>query len=620
MCPSIFKKPLSGCALEINWRNAMEKIRVVSSEDMISELTNHFKVVAGPGAGKTHWLVKHILNVLQNVKNLTPTSKIACITYTTVAGEEIQKRLGTNQSKVEVSTIHSFLYANIVKPYIYLLKDDNGNMLVNVEELDGHDENIATKGKIYAWQLEAKNGAYLTDKKKIKKCLESLDWRLEESQINLKPRKSYLSRIGRYNIRSDELLLYKILCWKEGIIHHEDVLYFAYRILDEYPALLDHLSSKYPFVFLDEFQDTNPIQTEIIKRFSNAGSVIGVIGDPAQSIYEFQGASRQDFISFSLPDQIIYSIENNRRCGSKIVDFLNHIRSGDELRQSPIRDNSVLDVYFYECKDIRDGNLTRFHELRSKLGLDGDYCILARNNDTVKQLRNAEAVDIWSSFNEADSNRERFIYDLFKAYKLVKDNRQEAGVKELIKAFKTDKNGVLKNPFQDNQYISPLIKRSLAVDLFEFMASRMERFLDRSLYDLYAALFDFLKGKNYGIKKITRGKIKEFSDLTSVKILLDNLILPEEKTSEIRTIHKAKGMEFESVLLYLSDAEEVERLINPDIESVEDDTRILYVALSRAKDLLCIACPSLPINTKTKLSSLNLLPFNSVPEQTLLLF
>ncbi|QCT01466.1 ATP-dependent DNA helicase UvrD [Paenibacillus algicola] len=589
----------------------MDKVKVISSDESISELSGHFKVIAGPGAGKTHWLVTHIQNVLQNVKELTAASKIACITYTTVAGEEIQKRLGINQNKVEVSTIHSFLYANIVKPYIYLLKDDNGDMLVNVEELDGHDENIATKGKIYVWQQEARNG-YLTDKQKIKKCLENLDWKLEENGINLKPRKPYLSKIGRYSIKSEELLIYKRLFWKEGVIHHEDVIYFAYIILEEYPLLIDHIRSKYPFVFLDEFQDTNPIQTEIIKKLGNAGSVIGVIGDPAQSIYEFQGASRQDFISFSLPNQTMYSIENNRRCGSKIVDFLNYIRIGDELEQKPLRDDSEIDVYFYECNEAGDDNITRFHELRSRFRLNGDYCILARNNDLVKQLRNAEAEDIWTSFNEIDSNRERFIKKMFTAFKLVNDNRQEAGVKELIKIFKTDKDGILKEPFQEYQYVSPVMKRSLAVDLLEFMACGMVKFQDKSLYEFYEALSGLLKVKNYGIKKITRGRIKEFSDSTSIKLLLDNLILPEEKSSEIRTIHKAKGMEFESVLLYFSDNEEVKRLISPDISSEKDDTRILYVALSRAKDLLCIACPPLDTETKTILSSMNLMEVDLV--------
>lgn len=588
----------------------MNKIKVIASDEEIPELKNHFKVIAGPGAGKTHWLITHIQNVLKNANNLTSTSKIACITYTTVAGEEIQKRLGSNQSKVEVSTIHSFLYANIVKPYVYLLKDEDGNVLVDVERLDGHDENIATSGKIYSWQQAAGN-SYIKDKQKIKECLEKLDWKIEEDGICLKPRKPYLSKVGRYSIRIDDLILYKQLFWKEGIIHHEDVLYFAYKLLEEYPILLNHLSSKYPYIFLDEFQDTSPIQTEIIKKMSVTGTVIGVIGDPAQSIYKFQGASRQEFISFSLPNQITYSIENNRRCGSKIIEFLNHIRSGDELRQKPIAGAAETEVHFYEYNNMDDHIIT-FHELRSRLGLVNDYCILARNNDTVRQLRNAKSMDIWSAFDEADSDREKFIKKTLSAYKLVRDGRQELAVKEVIKAFKTEEGGLLKSPFQDKQYISLMFKRSLAVDLIELIGSWKEDFFDHSLSDLYGTLYDFLKQKNYLLKKISRGKIKEFADSTSIKLLLDNLILPEEKSSEIRTIHKAKGMEFESVLLYLSDIEEIQRLINPNIDSNEDDTRILYVALSRAKDLLCIACPPLDLETKTKLSSINLIPIDSL--------
>lgn len=582
----------------------MDKPKVIVSDEEISELNRHFKIVAGPGAGKTHWLITHIQNVLKNASNLTSTSKIACITYTTVAGEEVQKRLGSNQSKVEVSTIHSFLYANIVKPYVYLLKDENGSALVDVERLDGHDENVATAGKIRLWQQAAGNG-YINDKKKIKDCLEKLEWKIEAEGICLRPRKAYLSKVGRYSIKMDDLILYKQLFWQEGIIHHEDVIYFAYKLVIDYPLLLEHLSSKFPYIFLDEFQDTSPIQTEIIKKMSVTGTVIGVIGDPAQSIYKFQGASRQEFISFSLPNQITYSIENNRRCGSKIIDFLNHIRSGDELRQKPVAGASKLEVYFYEYGDT-DDHVFEFHELRMKLELVEDYCVLARNNATVKQLKNAESIDIWSAFEEVDSDRERFIKKILNAWKLVQDGRQEVAIKEIIRAFKTEKDGLLKTPFKDRQYISPIVKRSLAVDLIELIGSLKEDFFNHNLFEFYEDLSEFLKEKNYLLKKIMRGKIKEFADSTSIKSLLDNLILPEENSSEIRTIHKAKGMEFESVLLYLSSIDDVQKLITPDIASEEDDSRILYVALSRTKKLLCIACPSLDYSMKEKLVLLNL--------------
>src|SRR3989339_1728735 len=95
---------------------------VISSNDCIN-IEKPFKVEAGPGAGKTYWLIKHLNNVLSNSKRLNPVNNIACITYTNIAVEEIKSRLDNKDEKVEISTIHSFLYKNIIKPYAYLLKD-----------------------------------------------------------------------------------------------------------------------------------------------------------------------------------------------------------------------------------------------------------------------------------------------------------------------------------------------------------------------------------------------------------------------------------------------------------------------------------------------------------------
>ena len=85
-------------------------VECITSDYILEDMDTHFKITAGPGAGKTYWLVEHIKNVLKNSTRLLSTSKIACITYTNVAVEEIQQRLEITGNKVEVSTIHSFLY------------------------------------------------------------------------------------------------------------------------------------------------------------------------------------------------------------------------------------------------------------------------------------------------------------------------------------------------------------------------------------------------------------------------------------------------------------------------------------------------------------------------------
>jgi len=584
-----------------------ESIITLLSDDRLEDIERPFKVVAGPGAGKTHWLIEHIKNILFNSTKLSGISKISCITYTTVAAEEIQYRLKDNLDKVDVCTIHSFLYSNIVKPYVHLLEDGTGKRLVNIDNMDGHIENLATNGKIYQWQRKVNNAGFIRDKKKIKKCLENIDWFLEDGSFILKPRKDYLRRIGRYSIRLEDLPIYKQIFWDEGIIHHEDVLYFSYKILEKFPIILDHISAKYPYMFLDEFQDTSPIQSELIQWLGNSGTIVGVIGDPAQSIYSFQGASRSDFINYCLPNLKVYQIENNRRSGKGIVNVLNYLRQGDSITQLPTHNQSSNPIYYFECESEITQTISEFHNLRRELGLKNDYCILTRNNESVRKLRNTEVTDVWTSLSETDSDRERLLKSLITAYLLVADGRNELAIKEIIRCLRTDKDNMLKSPFQVNQFIDPLTQRSIAVDVLEFLIKEINESNSKTLLVFYQILYEFLKEKGYNLKKITRGNIKTLSEQITLEELINNLTLPEEKHSDIRTIHKAKGAEFESVLVYLNGDEEIENIIHPDINSENDDTRIYYVAMSRAKDLLCLAGPPLTKVNKEKCEELKII-------------
>lgn len=276
---------------------------LISSGDILDNFDHHFRVTAGPGAGKTYWLTNHIKNIIKNSGRLSSVSKVTCVTYTNVAAEQILNNLGDCADNVEISTIHSFLYKNIVKPYSSLLCDEFGNKLIKVENIDGHEEHIPSFSKIESWiggcAPSLKFLIYEEDWKKLASALGHLMWEVKSSgecfldipngsRLPKKLKESYFD--------------YKKLYWQEGQIHHEDVLYFSYRILCENPILLIFLSAKFPYIFLDEFQDTNPIQTMIVKLLAKSGSTIGVIGDPAQSIYSFQGAKREDFLDFYVQD------------------------------------------------------------------------------------------------------------------------------------------------------------------------------------------------------------------------------------------------------------------------------------------------------------------------------
>ena len=114
---------------------------------------------------------------------------------------------------------------------------------------------------------------------------------------------------------------------------HNEILYFGYRILESNPTALYAIRVKFPFIFVDEFQDTNPLQTLLIKLIGKKSTVVGVIGDIAQSIYSFQGARPTDFEKFSIDGERElkeYNINDNRRSTENVVNFCNFLRQSDK--------------------------------------------------------------------------------------------------------------------------------------------------------------------------------------------------------------------------------------------------------------------------------------------------
>src|SRR5690606_13062607 len=115
------------------------------------DIENHFRITAGPGAGKTHWLVNHIRRVVRDSERMPPGTRIGVISYTNVAVREILARLETVADIVDVSTIHSFLFRNLVRPYLHLLKGPGGEDLVAHDLVDTHSESYVAHKQLDEW-------------------------------------------------------------------------------------------------------------------------------------------------------------------------------------------------------------------------------------------------------------------------------------------------------------------------------------------------------------------------------------------------------------------------------------------------------------------------------------
>ena len=566
----------------------------ITSGTQLPDVEHHFRVFAGPGAGKTYWLIRHITNVLARSSRLRASAQIASISYTNVAAGKILQGLGVSAARVDVSTIHSFFYRNIVAPYLHFMRTDDGDALVDYAQVDGHDEHRPGFSAVKDWlEMSGKTrlcSIFASNSSEWFTYLKSLAWRRDEStgQWSMNPVGGW-KPIPEY-LPIKQLGSYKSVYWRRGIVDHDDVLYFAHRILEENQGLLPFLAARFPYLFVDEFQDTNPVQTQVTKWLAAAGTVVGVIGDVEQAIFGFHGSRYEDFEAFALPGQIDYEIPGNRRSTDTIVAFLNYAR-GDNLIQEgmrkivgqPVR---VLVGSYREC----------YETARELVGDNHPITILSRSNDTVSELRRAsgaERPDPWPAFEKADADRQRLFYEIVAAGELAIHGQYELAMRTLLRGCGTRK-GQFRKPIKCDTEGTDLRRRALAVSVLEFLVTHHDELVEETLAVAYGQIGAVMSRTLSGLTLtgVRPGGFKSFAESVTYRDLAASVRLVEE-TRPIRTIHKAKGDEFERVLVVLADEAELERVLWPkDVPSkLREEKRITYVGMSRAKDHLMLSVP-----------------------------
>jgi len=567
----------------------VEPVLLESSDAILEDIENHFKVVAGPGAGKTRWLCNHVRNVLSKSKRLNKCRKIACITYTNVGVDEIVKRLGDSIDKVEVSTIHSFLYKHIVKPYIFLIKDEFG---LDPAKIDGHDELIPSRGIIHRWKTETRQ-LYLNDINAVIKALCNLCWKFSDDneELELKFRHIWSNNAGKYNIKKDSLITYKKIFWERNQLHHDDVLYFSLTLMRRYPDILRVIRCKFPYFFVDEFQDTNPIQTEIIKMLAEKETIVGVIGDKAQSIYAFQGANVKQFEEFELQNMITYKIENNHRSTEEILAVLNFIRT-DITQHNPDNKRGQKPSIFIGSA------LDSFKKAKQLVESD-NVCTLSYANVTSCEMKNEYVGiggdDLLLNLLSVDSTkRGKIVAALIKGIEYARQNKFKDAIKQVSRNFKeTDE-------FKGHK---------TALKIIHAMLANYNSYVNGSLFDFYTTL---AATELIEITKINTSRttaVRTFYEETTYKEIV-LWVKYNDDDSLHRTIHKAKGDEFDNVLVIIKDKNNLEFneekklsfLLTPDLE--KEEQRVYYVALSRAKERLFVNIPTLLPENRIKLEEI----------------
>lgn len=612
---------------------------ISSSEDLkIYNNNRHLKIYAGPGAGKTHLLVENIKQLILNSSKLKSSfRKILCITYTNVAVEQIQNRLGSFNTNVVVSTIHSFINEYIIKPNQIQLKRiireefglviNPNKVISSVQEgfsvLSGHQkEDIYNYlGKRYPLiPSSLYNELSRTKMADVQIDITKLNSRNEigHSESDLKYAESITPEVA---------LAVKSYIWGEaGRLSFDEILYFGYRILTQYKLATHIIRCEFPYILIDEYQDTNPIQNKIVKALSEKECIVAVIGDVAQSIYSFQGADYKEFHNFTLNSTLPvqeYVIRGNRRSTQNIIDLINYLRQEDEALNE-----QTCELNFgnnHKVTFLMQKNKTTFSKPLNEI-LEKDSVILCRKwSEVLKYISNVTEeqrkliTDIINAYsfqlrrnleNELQAKREAWIESMIAINELEDAFNRKCipsafiifekyfDIEPSLRSFSEKNEQLLKKVFVFWEKVNGYIDETI---LLKDLIIKINNLI--SELDIPTKGFSFrypVVGDDDYFEGIYR-HIDKLQYSTSKKIT--NEIF--SSNSKFMTIHKAKGAEFDNVLINIEPAARLDSkectplnvLYNPLIfdkssadtkNSYEEFTRIVYVAASRAKNKLYI--------------------------------
>ena len=615
-------------------------VNAITSGDILSaeQLKRHSKVYAGPGAGKTYFLVENVKNIITTNESVAKSKarKVLCITYTNAAVDEIKRRLERYVDYVEAYTIHGFIIEHIIKPF----QDD----LINIMKSD-FNISVSKKGMISS-QIEGLGILHGIDKEEIYSFIKSTNPEQFDSDVFnyskkimgevevdndlfLKSKKSEeiihkIKASGR--IKEDHIIPLKQYIWSVvRKLTHNEILYFGYRILENNPTALYALRVKFPFVFVDEFQDTNPLQTLLVKLIGQKSTRIIVVGDIAQSIYSFQGAKPSDFNDFCIDTEsdALYSINGNRRSTENVVNFCNFLRQSDtNITQNSIKiyDNNEIEKATEDKKiHFIIGESSENKRIIGEVIKDGGVVLTrawAAAFDYIQNIDEAQAGLLKSIYNSYINTpiqlREeivehnnvkwvrafRFIFNLWESFEngslidMISALRiyLDIDVKNITPKFIFRFNNMLKTVFKD------VTDDSITCQVIQMFNNQISS-------DEYVDLKELFKE---GITEISVFDEQDREDLiqnvaalrwdTSYKLFTEVF----SENSKYMTAHQAKGLEWDKVIVSLTptrrDGINISDVFsNPQLiaeSSSNEFVRMYYVACSRAREDLYIHLPS----------------------------
>ena len=597
-------------------------------------------IIAGAGSGKTKVLTTRIAHLMG--AHGIDAFNILALTFTNKAAKEMKERvekvLGNAEARnLYIGTFHS-VFARILRTEANKLGYPN-----NFTIYDTDDAKSVLKTVINELELDPAYYKPNTVYNRISSAKNSLIGPAEyinDSTIQQEDARSNRPMIGQI------YAAYANRCFKNGAMDFDDLLFKMYLLLKNHPDALSKYQRKFKYIMVDEYQDTNTSQYEIMKLLGAMHENICVVGDDAQSIYSFRGATIENILQFErdYDDVKVVKLEQNYRSTKSILSVANEIISNNknQLPKTLWTDNGTGDKIklVRTATDNEEGKYVADTIQEEKLRnhyFNKEFAILYRTNAQSRAYEESlRRMNItYKIYGGLSFYQRKEVKDFIAYLRLVVNPQDEEALKRIINyptrgIGKTSMDRAVLSANENNITLWEVLLNAAsfgykagtleAIGNFVLMIKMFQsELIKKNAYDLA-----IIVGKSTGIvkelfnDKTTEGlaryentqellnSIKEFTEtpmneedgevgdkslgsyLQQITLLTDTDNDKEDADSvKLMTIHAAKGLEFSCVFVG-----GLEETLFPNAmsintrEELEEERRLFYVAVTRAKKKL----------------------------------
>ena len=592
--------------MNLDTLNEIQKEAVITTDGPIL-------ILAGPGSGKTRVITYKIAYLLENKK--AKPWEILAITFTNKAAKEMKVRLEKLISEdirsMQISTFHSFGLKIIKENYDFF------NLNSSFTILDETDSISVIKKIIKDMNLDDK----IYNAKSIKHKISSAKNELMDSKTYSIYAKSDIEKnIVKIYEKYEEKLI------RNSSVDFDDLLMLPIKLFKKDKKALEHYQSKYKYIFIDEYQDTNEAQYKLSRMISAKYNNICVVGDESQSIYSWRGANFKNILNFEKDYENAKTIllEQNYRSTKRIIEAANSvIKNNKEKKDKHLwtDNNEGAKIKYMRCYDEKDEILNIINEIKyyKTQGISyKEMVVLYRTNAQSQSIERGfientipyKVVGSYAYFNRKE------IKDLVSYLRLINNNDDDVS---LLRAINAPKRGIgnktieklEQNANEKNISIFDAIESGKELQFKNLILDINEKMKDKSFVDLIELVLD-KSGlrEEYELEKTIENEAKlenleEFKSIaknfedynpgaTLEEFLIEISLISDVKETKdndevvtLMTMHAVKGLEFD--IVFVTGLEEG---LFPhsnsmyDEKELEEERRIFYVAITRAKKVL----------------------------------